>query len=211
MEIILLVLTLSMDAFVASIAYGTSDIKIPLKSIVIIDIVCAAFLALSMFLGSLLKKVLPSDLTIMISFILLMVLGIYYLFESIIKRYLEKKTHSKKQVKLKLFNIWLIIDIYIDETKADLDNSKTLNLKEALYLAIALSLDSIAIGFGSGIGNINYIVVIILSLIWDVVAIWGGLLLGRKFVERTNMDLSWLSGVMLIILALLKLNRVGSR
>lgn len=205
MEIILLVLTLSMDAFVASIAYGTSDIKIPLKSIVIIDIVCAAFLALSMFLGSLLKKVLPSDLTIMISFILLMVLGIYYLFESIIKRYLENKTHSKKQVKLKLFNIWLIIDIYIDETKADLDNSKTLNLKEALYLAIALSLDSIAIGFGSGIGNINYIVVIILSLIWDVVAIWGGLLLGRKFVERTNMDLSWLSGVMLIILALLKL------
>ena len=86
-----------------------------------------------------------------------------------------------------------------------MDNSKTLNLKEALYLAIALSLDSIAIGFGSGIGNSNYIVVIILSLIWDIIAIWSGLFLGRKFVERTNIDLSWLSGIMLIILALLKL------
>ena len=123
METILLVLTLSMDAFVASIAYGTSDIKIPLKSIVIIDIVCATFLSLSMFLAALFKKALPSNITIMISFILLMMLGICYLFESIIKRYLEKKSPSKKQVKLKLFNIWLT-RYYVDETKADLDNSK---------------------------------------------------------------------------------------
>ncbi len=108
-------------------------------------------------------------------------------------------------MKLKLLNIWLVIDIYIDETRADFDNSKTINLKEALYLAIALSIDSIAIGFGTGIGNINYFTVILLSLMWNIIAYGGGLLLGRKFVEKTNINLSWLSGILLIILAFLKL------
>jgi len=37
LETILLVLALSLDAFVASMAYGTNGIKIPFKSIIIID------------------------------------------------------------------------------------------------------------------------------------------------------------------------------
>ncbi len=49
MENILLVLVLSLDAFMASIAYGTNKIKMPFKSILIIDMVCAIFLALSIF------------------------------------------------------------------------------------------------------------------------------------------------------------------
>lgn len=205
METILLVLTLSIDAFVASLAYGTNKIKIPIKSIIFIDIMCAIFLALSMLLAISFKKILPINVASTISFILLIILGIYYLFESIIKKYLNKKSSKKKQVKLKLFNLWLIIDIYIDETKADLDNSKTISLNEALYLAIALSIDSIAIGFGTGIGNINYFAVVILSLIWDIIAIWSGLFLGEKFIEKINVDLSWLSGILLILLAFLKL------
>ncbi|QQY79749.1 putative sporulation protein YtaF [Keratinibaculum paraultunense] len=205
METILLVLTLSIDAFVASLAYGTNRIKIPMKSIIFIDIICAIFLALSMLLAISFKKILPVNVTSIISFILLIILGIYYLFESIIKKYLNEKSSKKRQVKLKLFNLWLIIDIYIDETKADLDNSKTISLNEALYLAAALSIDSIAIGFGTGIGNINYFAVIVLSLIWDIIAIWSGLFLGRKFTEKININLSWLSGILLILLAFLKL------
>jgi len=205
METILLVLTLSIDAFVASLAYGTNRIKIPMKSIIFIDIICAIFLALSMLLAISFKKILPVNVTAIISFILLIILGIYYLFESIIKKYLNEKSSKKRQVKLKLFNLWLIIDIYIDETKADLDNSKTISLNEALYLAAALSIDSIAIGFGTGIGNINYFAVIVLSLIWDIIAIWSGLFLGEKFTEKINVDLSWLSGILLILLAFLKL------
>ena len=96
METILLVLTLSIDAFVASLAYGTNKIKIPIKSIVFIDIMCAIFLALSMLLAISFKKILPINVTSTISFILLIILGIYYLFESIIKKYLNKKSSKKK-------------------------------------------------------------------------------------------------------------------
>lgn len=205
METILLVLTLSLDAFVASLAYGSKKIKIPFISIVIINIVCTFFLAISIFGGSIIKKILPGNIAIIISFTILMLLGIYYLFEGITKAYLEKKLDEEKKIKLKVFDIWFIINIYIDETKADYNHSKEIDHKEAVYLAIALSLDSLAVGFGSALGNINYINVIVLSLIIGITSIWIGMLIGGKIAQKSKINLSWLTGIILIILASLKL------
>ncbi|MCY6959315.1 sporulation membrane protein YtaF [Clostridium brassicae] len=204
LESLLLVSVLSLDAFVASVAYGTNKIKIPFISATIINIISSSFLALSLALGSVIKKVVPLNITSIISFIVLLLFGIYYLAESIIKTYVSKHSNSKK-VKLKFCDLNFIIDIYIDETKADIDHSKNLNPKEALYLAIALSLDSLAVGFGSSLGNINYIQIILLSLVMNMVAIYGGMLIGKKFVEKSKLNLSWLSGVILIVLATMRI------
>lgn len=205
LETLLLVAVLSIDAFVASIAYGTSKIKVPIKSIVIINVVCSAFLGLSLFLGSVIKHFIPENITFIISFFILLFLGIYYLFESIVKSNLRKKSRPSKMVKFRVFDLQFIINIYVDETRADVDNSKYLSSKEAFYLAVALSLDSLAVGFGSSLVDINYIQILILSLVFGMIAVWSGLLLGRTFVEKSRIDLSWLSGVLLIILAILKL------
>lgn len=205
METVLLVLALSLDAFVASIAYGTNRIKIPFISIIIIDIVCTSFLILSITLGAVIGKLLPQSMTTLISFIILMSLGIYYLFESIVMTYLEKKSLSRGKIKFKLVNILLIINIYVDETKADLDNSKTLSSKEALYLAVALSLDSLALGFGSGLTNINYFNILFLSLLFNLFTIYSGLFLGKSLVKKTKVNLSWLTGIIIIFLAILRL------
>ena len=55
LESLLLVSSLCIDSFVASIAYGTSKIKIPPKSVIIINLVCTSTLACSLFIGSLFK------------------------------------------------------------------------------------------------------------------------------------------------------------
>ncbi|NMA95251.1 MAG: sporulation membrane protein YtaF [Clostridiales bacterium] len=204
LESILLVAVLSLDAFMASMAYGMNKINIPLISISIINVICACFLSLSLFLGSALKRVIPEKLTLIISFTILLCLGIYYLFESIIKSYINVYLNPNKKIKLKLFDLSLIIYIYVDEIKADLDNSKHLNPKESFYLAVALSLDSLAVGFGSGLGGINPIRVVLLSLIFGIIAISMGLFVGRKLAERAKFNLSWLAGVVLIGLAILK-------
>lgn len=205
METILLVLALSLDAFVASLAYGTRKIKIPFTSIMIINIVCTFLLTISILGGSLIKKILPGNIIIIISFMILMILGIYYLFEGITKAYLEKRLNREKKLKFKLFDISLIVNIYVDETKADYNQSKDLDSKEAIYLAIALSLDSLAVGFGSALGNINYMNVIVLSLIVGIFSIWAGLFIGNKFARKSKINLSWLAGIILIILATLKI------
>lgn len=207
METILLVLTLSLDSFVASVAYGSNKIKIPFSSIIIINAVCSLFLGSSIFFGSQLKKILPENITLIISFLILMLLGIYYLCEGIFKGYLSGKSDLNSKVKLKLFDIWFIVDIYVDETKADFNHSKNLDAKEAIYLATALSLDSLAVGFGSSLSNINYLNVIFLSLFFGIFSIWSGLLVGKTIMEKSKLNLSWLAGIMLITLAVLKLIR----
>ncbi len=202
-ESILLVLVLSLDAFLASIAYGTNKIKIPLKSIIIIVLACSSILTFSILLGSLTKNIIPLNLDSIFSFLILLTLGVFYLFQSIVKAYIRKSSNKNKKLELKVSD--LIVNIYIDEINADFDNSKSINPKEAFFLAIVLSLDSLAVGFSSGLGNIDYIQVIFLSLIGGILAICMGLFIGQKFVENSKVDVSWLSGILLLILAFKKL------
>lgn len=205
LETLLLVFVLSLDAFVASVAYGTNRIKIPFLSISIISTICSGLLAVSLFLGSIVRNIIPGKIAISISFVILLLLGVYYLFEGLIKTYLKKNPSSNKRIKLRLLNLHLILDIYLDETKADFDDSKNLNSKEALYLAVALSIDSLAVGFANSLGDIDYIFTILLSFLAGIISVVSGLFIGRRLVNTIKVDLSWLSGVILIALAILKL------
>lgn len=204
LESILLVSSLCIDSFVASIAYGTSKIQIPKLSAIIINLVCTSTLACSLFIGSIVKNFLPGKLPIILGFLLLMALGIYRLFECIFKSYISKKSKTDTPLTFKIFDFNFVLEVYADETKADFDKSKCLNSKEAFYLALALSLDSIAVGFGSSLVSINYIQVLILCFIIGLLAVSIGVFLGHKFAEKLHFELSWLSGVLLIVLALIR-------
>src|SRR5699024_8662449 len=124
METILSVLCVSLDAFVASIAYCSKRIKIPFSSNLVINIICSSILGISLFFGYLVQKVVPSSVTTIISFLLLFSLGIYSLFESLIKTYLKSRPDAKKEVRLKIFDVDFIINIYLDKTNADLDEDR---------------------------------------------------------------------------------------
>lgn len=205
MEIALLVLAVSIDSFVASIHYGIKKIKIPFSSILIINLISSSFLGLSIFLGKEAQKFFPMGMTSMISFIILSLLGVYYLFEGLIKFYLESKKDSKGEIEVKFADIRFMINIYIDGTKADKDKSKILDYKEAIYLAIALSLDSLTIGFGSGLSNMNYLKIMFFAFLAGFFSIFSGLKIGERLSKEIRFNLSWLSGIILIILAFLRL------
>ena len=144
-ESLLLVSSICIDAFVASMAYGSNKIKIPIISSIVISIVGSVILGISLFIGGLIKDFLPGTLPITLSFSILMVLGIYRLFESLFKTYIQKHLNKEKSFSFRLFDFNFILQVYADETKADLDKSKELSVKESLYLAIALSFDSLAV------------------------------------------------------------------
>lgn len=204
LESLLLVSSLCIDSFVASIAYGTSKIRIPFISKIIINLVCTITLACALLIGSIFKSFLPNNLPIVLGFLLLMALGIYRLFESIFKSYITKRSKSDTPLTFKLFDFQFILQVYADEIKADFDNSKSLNIKESFYLGLALSLDSLAVGIGSSLCNINYVEVIILCFVIGLALISIGAFIGKKFAQKINLDLSWLSGALLILLAILR-------
>lgn len=204
LESILLVLSLCVDACVASFAYGTNKIKIPIKSNLILTAISTLFLMLALGVGCLIKDFLPANLASLICFIILFLLGFMRLFEGLLKNYLNKKALSPNNIEVMLFNFKLVLNVYADVTLADLDHSKSLSAKEALYLGIALSLDSLVVGLGAALSPISFVQVTIFSILFHFIAIILGCFLGSKCAEKIDVDLSWLSGVILIILALLK-------
>ena len=204
-EALLLVVALSLDAFVASFAYGAQRIRIPYSSAAIISVICTAMLAVSLLAGSLLRPFLPQSLTKGLCFAILFLLGLVKLCDSTIKTLIRKHKRMHRQVSFSLFSLKFILDVYADPEKADRDGSRELSPAEAASLAVALSLDGLAVGFGAALMQVNFLMVMLFSLAVGMLAVRLGGKIGNRAAQKLPFDLSWLSGALLIVLAILKL------
>lgn len=203
---LLLVGALSLDALAASFSYGASRIKIPFISCLTISLICTIVLGGSFFLGSLFFGTF-SDYSLIegIGAGLLISLGIYKLYDNLIKEFLTKKksivsTNKKKQAPLKI-----LLSLYIDPKKADFDSSKSLSVGEAAVLSIILSIDSLVAGFSFSVIHNSIFLILGLSLVITCAFIYLGSLLGRFLRKKINLDLSWLSGLVLMALGLVQI------
>jgi putative Mn2+ efflux pump MntP len=82
---------------------------------------------------------------------------------------------------------------------------KTLKPIEAVVLATGLSLDGLAAGFGAALGGTNAIAMLIVSLVAHMVAVPLGCMLGMRLSKKTTLNISWIGGGVIIILAFTKL------
>ena len=205
LEALLLVSALSLDSFTASFAYGVNKIKIPLLSVIIISVICSAVLAGALYLGAALSNFIPPVVSLSICCALLFLIGLIKLFESFLKSYIKKHKGLDKKIGFKVFSLKLILNIYADPVEADADKSKVLSAPEAAGLAAALSLDSLTAGFGAGLNSDGFLWIIGFSLLAGVLFVYLGCLLGRLISKKINLNLSWLSGVIFILLGLSKI------
>lgn len=195
---------LSMDAFIASFAYGSDKIKIPMISIQIINLPCSSILGISLLAGSLIRPYIPPWLTTVICFSLLFILGIIKLLDSINKTFIRKHNDINKEIHFSMFNLRFVLSLYADPEDADQDHSKIISPSEAVSLGTAISLDGIAVGFGAALENVNPMVVVLCSLVTNTLLVFLGSFSGRKVAQKLPFDVSWLSGAILIILAFTK-------
>ena len=197
---LMLVSAVSVDALIAAFSYGAGRIRIPAYSAFIISFICSLILTASIILSSLLGGMIPDRLCRAAGAGLLTVMGTVSLFQNMLKNALRKR-QGEGGLKFSFFNIDFVICVYLDETKADCDSSKTLSSKEAVTLALALSADSLASGFGAGLGGANIIRIALISLAVGLASIVAGSFFGQKAACKKP-RLSWLSGAILIILGL---------
>lgn len=190
-EIFILLVIFSLDTLFVSISYSIKNIKISLKSTLLISLICLFSLLISLFITNNFKHILNQDIGKIISSIILLILGLYNLFQNKIKKNLKSKNK--------------IIEIYLDETKADLDNSKNISYKEALLLSTILSLDSLLGGVSIGFMKYNLFYIIILSFILNVLFILCGILIGKNLRNVYNFNTSYISGAILLLIAILKI------
>lgn len=205
LEQFLLIGSISLDTLLVSILYSYQKIKIPIKSIITINLICTLSLLVSFVFGGIIKVYIEKSMINLISFSILFTIGIVKLFDSFIKNMINKCISINKTKKFKLFNLNFIIQIYGDSTKADNDLSKNLSIKEAIALAISLSLDSLSVGIGFSLTNINYFFIIVLVFISGIILFYIGNFIGKCLPNKWDFDISWVSGIMLMILAFYKL------
>jgi len=204
-EAMVLAASLSIDAFAASFAYGSAKVKIPFRSVQVINIVCSSILGLSLLVGAIVRQYLPGGVTTAICFGILFVLGIMKLLDGVTKSIVRKYSNYSRELRFSMFNFRFILSLYADPEKADVDQSRSISPVEAFSLALALSLDGLAVGFGAALGDVNVIAVICSSLVANTAAVMLGTFAGNRLARKIPFDLSWISGVIILAIAVTKL------
>lgn len=205
LEAVILASSLSLDAFLASFAYGSNKIKLPLVSVMVIDLICGGFLGLSIFFGKLIRPYLSPGFSSLVCFLILFSIGLIKLLDDITKSAIRKHSGISKDIHFSLLNLKFILCVYADPERSDIDQSKSISIAEAVSLAIALSLDGMAVGFGAVLGNISGMAVFLASLVTGAAALLLGGYAGNKAASSLRCSISWLSGAVLIVMAFMKL------
>ena len=203
LNILLLVIALSIDAFVAGFAYGVDKIRIPFLSMSVIGSFSAISLWISLLAGRGLLVGLSPGFARFISITLLFVVGLAKLFDGTIKCIIRRKEPMEKH----MFDFRFLLTVYADPNKADKDKGGILSAKEACSLGIALSIDSMAAGIGAGIAAAPILFPVILAFIMGASAIGLGVFLGNRVAARYSLDFSWIGGFLLILLSVLKMRQ----
>ena len=194
----LLAFAVCMDTFFGAISCTVSGILIPKKCALFISFVGTVFLSASLFSAQVLMQILPALFFKSVGFVILFLLGSSQIMKELLKAVFKKhRPHWNWKA------LGLVIDICFDETLADTDNSKTLSMREAAAYSAALSLDSLASGIGAGIQKPFIPVCLLLTLCAGFLLTLLGCRIGRNC--HTKKNLSWLGGVMLLILAFCRL------
>ena len=205
---ILLAISTSIDSFGIGITYGVKNTKISLPAILILIIISMSITSLSLCFGNILLLILPDFILYFLGSFLLILMGVFIIFQSIYKpKKLKKKDFSKKTYHFFIESLGLTIQIIKDPISSDLDNSKNIDWKEALYLGIALSIDSFCIAISGTFLGINSFIFPIMVASFQIIFISFGKFIGKNFIKLLNISdnmCSILSGILLIFIGIAK-------
>ena len=117
------------------------------------------------------------------------------------------KLLKKSKIILFLISIFIIIKTNEQEISFDFDNSNDISPKEAIFLGVALSLDSLCIGIGGSTIGINVYWFSILVAILQYVFLSIGNYCGIHLSKVSSIPQSFwskISGILLILIGLIK-------
>ena len=184
-----LAISSSIDSFGIGITYGIKNTKISLIGKIILFIIALIAAHFSIFFGDIIQKILPSFLEKIIGCLLLIIIGIYICFEAL-------KSNKKSS------------NIFNNPISSDIGDSKTIDAKEAVFLSIALSLDSLCIGIGGSMTDIDLRFFPLLVAAFQFLLLNFGSYIGIKINRICKLPeniWSILSGVLLIAIGVFKL------
>ena len=99
MQVILLIIAVSVDVFVACVACGSEQKKIGSAAALCISTVCSGILGISLYAGMALQGVLLKKYALYLSFFGMLAVGIFKQTEYAIRKYIERQSSFARKSK----------------------------------------------------------------------------------------------------------------
>lgn len=207
LSLLLLGFAVSLDSFTVGLTYGMRKVTIPLKSFIIIFSCTFIILLLAMGIGSVIELFISYEAAERVGGIILVVIGIWVLYQFITSNSTSKLRQSDmKIVEIEMKRLGLIIKILKKPSEADFDRSGSISSFEALFLGLALSLDSFGAGIGAALIDLPPILFSIVVTVSSVIFVIAGINIGLIFRNMNWVkNISFLPGIALILIGLFKM------
>lgn len=206
--VLLLGLAVSIDGFVAGIAYGLKNIRLPMTSLSIVGFVAAICTAVAMIMAYLVGQLINTDIAIAIGAFLLIMLGIWSLFQQYLTKDVASYELNGDVTARKLtFSLGrLVISIMAKPETADVDKLGVISPLEAVFLGFAVGADAMVGTFAAALmGPLPFYTPLVIGII-HMLCIAAGCYSSQKLIsERIKKRFPYLPGALLILLGILRL------
>ena len=211
LSVIVLSVSLSLDALFVGFAYGLNGTHIPLRSKLVICLFSILYSGIAVFAGSALARFLPPFVGRLIGALLLAFIGAGMIIKAILRNKSSQKTDEESDQTL--FK-WMIkplnitIQILRNPDAGDVDRSGIIDIKEAVLVGSALSIDAIGVGVGSALAGLSSWYIPLAVGLTQLIFLSGGLLAGKHLEIFRRLDERYTSiipGAFLIVLSFLRL------
>ncbi|MDU2065416.1 MAG: manganese efflux pump [Sporomusaceae bacterium] len=184
---LLLAISSNLDNLGVGIAYGIRGVKLLWPSNLLIACLTSVGTFLSMSLGSLISQALPLIMAKYIGAVLMIVAGgwVFWL--------------DRCQSRSGLFRFSRLSLFLKEPFRADIDHSKSINLKEATLLGLALMLNNISSGIGAGMMAMPLLLTTGLVFCFSLCMMTGGVALGKHFASTRLGDKAGVLGALLLV------------
>lgn len=213
-SIILLAVSLSLDALGVGLTYGLRKIKVPLSSKLIICFFSILYAGAALLAGRSLSTIISPDISKLIGVIILLGMGIWIILQALFKKdngslpaddYIGKE---RTLLKIVIKSLGITIKVIKNPGEGDLDKSGTIEISESILLGLALSVDAIGVALGSALAGFHSMFIPFAVGLCQLIFLYTGTFLGERFslVQKINKRfVSAFPGILLIILALIRI------
>lgn len=176
---ILISTSANLDTFVAAISYGMKKIKLNPVSILLITLITTCGTYVSMYFGLEITKFISISISNYIGSIMLICIGI-----CMIINYIRKYNIKEDELEFEKIENITYIQVLNNPIKADKDFSGHLDVKESIFLALALTINNVGIGISASIAGINIYLNTFCSLVVTIISLYLGLYIGNSYLSK---------------------------
>ncbi|RQH06554.1 sporulation membrane protein YtaF [Paraburkholderia dinghuensis] len=200
LPILLIAVSSNLDNIGVGTSYGFRKIHIPITSNVLIAAVTATGTFLSILLGQSVYRFINLRMDTLLGGGVIVLAGLWVIYQEKFMHCVRERREADLVTKTarSTYGVHHIAEILNNPVVADWDFSGHIDSKEALALALGLTINNIPNGAGAGMLGLNIYAMTAVVFVVSIITISFGTYLGKLGVHRVGKSAGVLAGVLLV-------------